>query len=138
MGRDNRVTLRDYIERGLTDLARYHDRDTATLQAEIDRRLSEVQREIESRFRETGAAAAAARSGLDRRIDALADRVDTIRDALAGKTSEGRTGDLQSRLEKAEAALERQRGRLAAYAAIASFLTVAVAVITLVVNHVRL
>lgn len=101
--RGDKVPLRDYTDRALADLARYHDATTGAIQAEIDRRLGEVQRETTFRLNAADAANAT----------------------------------LLTRVERAEAALERQRGRMSAYAAIGSVLVVAVAVLTLILNHVR-
>jgi hypothetical protein len=101
--RGEKVTLRDYVDRGLGDLARYHDAGITGLQGEIDRRLGEIQRETGYRLSENA----------------------TARDALL------------ARVERAEAALERQRGRAAAYAAVSVIAVTIVAVLTLVLNHVR-
>jgi hypothetical protein len=135
------VTLRDYIDRGLGDLARYHDAGITGLQTELDRRLGEVQRETEGRFREQAAAVLAATSALDKRLDAMNEFRESVRDITGRKIDADlfrqTTDALLSRLERAEAALERQRGRMGAYAAVSVFLVTAVTVLTLVLNQIR-
>jgi hypothetical protein len=135
------VPLRDYVDRALADLTRYHDRDTASLQAEIDRRLGEAQRETESRFREQAAAALAATSALDKRLDAMNEFRESIRDTTARKIDTDlyrQTVDsLTARMEAIEATQDRQRGRIAVYSAAGSILIVVVAILTLILNHVQ-
>lgn len=140
--RGDKVPLRDYVDRGLADLARYHDKTVGSIQEEIDRRLSEVQRETEGRFREQATAVAAATAALDKRLDGMNEFREQIRDTTAHKIDGDLfrqvTDALMARVDVAEAALERQRGRMSAYATISAVLVTAVTVLTLVLNHIRL
>ena len=140
--RGDKVPLRDYMDQGLADLARYHDATVDAIQSEIDRRLGEVQRETESRFREQGTALNAASAALDRRLEGMNEFREQIRDVTARKVDDSlvrqTTEALAARVDAAEAALERQRGRMSAYATISVILVTAVTVLTLVLNHIRL
>lgn len=140
--RHDKVKLRDYVDRTLGDLTRYHDRDLAYLQAEIDRRLGEVQRETAGRFREQATTLTASTAALDRRLEQMNEFREQVRDVTARKVDEAlfrqTTGELLARVEKAEAALERQRGRIAAYAVVLTVISVLVAILSLILNHVQL
>lgn len=139
--RGEKVTLRDYVDRGLADLARYHDKTLGDVQAEIDRRFGEVQRETEGRFREQATATRAATAALDKRLDSMNEFRNAIRDVTDRKVDadlyRAATDAILARLDRAESALDRQRGRMGAYVAVSAFLVTAVTVLTLVLNHIR-
>jgi septal ring factor EnvC (AmiA/AmiB activator) len=141
VSRRETVPLRDYIDRGLAELARYHDATVSGIQAEIDRRLGEVQRETEGRLREQATAREQVAASLERRLDGMNEFREQVRDTTARKIDADlfrqTVGELMGRLERAEAALERQRGRMSAYVAGTSFLMLAIAILTLVINHYR-
>ena len=135
------MPLRDYVDRALADLARYHDATVTGIQAEIDRRIGEVQRETEGRFREQATGVAATTAALDKRLDTMNEFREQVRDVTARKVDadlfEQTVTALRGRIDRAEAALERQRGRMGAYAATGTIIVVVVAVLTLVVGHVK-
>ena len=141
MARRDTVPLRDYVDRGLADLARYHDATVAAIQDEIDRRIGEVQRETESRFREQATALAASSAALDRRLESMNEFREQVRDTTARKVNEDLfrqvTEALAARIDLTEATLERQRGRMSAYATISAVLITVVTVLTLILNQVR-
>ena len=138
-GRDA-VPLRDYVDRGLTDLAKYHDVTVSGIQAEIDRRLGEIQRETDLRLSQQAAAVAAATAALDRRLDAMNEFREQIRDTTARKVDTDlyrqASEQIGARLENIESMLDRARGRMSAYAAVSAFLITVVTVLTLVLNHI--
>jgi hypothetical protein len=142
VARRDTVPLRDYIDRAVTDLTRYHDATVSSIQSELDRRLGEVQRETESRFREQAAAVLAANAALDHRLDGMNEFRESIREVTSRKIDTDlftETIDaLRARVERAESALERQRGRMGAYAAVGTIAVIIIAIMTLVINHIRL
>ena len=139
-GRDA-VPLRDYIDRGMADLAKYHDATVSGIQAEIDRRLGEIQRETDLRLSQQAAAVSAATAALDRRLDAMNEFREQIRDTTARKVDTDlyrqASEQIGARLENIESMLDRARGRMSAYAAVSAFLVTAVTVLTLVLNHIH-
>ena len=114
-GGRNAVTLREYIDRGLGDLAKYHDATVNGIQAEIDRRLGEIQRETNTRL-----------DGQAKEATALKDRAGDAADRIV------------DRLDKLEQVIDRQRGRQAAYASLATLAGVILTLLILLAAHVSL
>jgi hypothetical protein len=139
-GRDRTsVSLRDYVDLAVANLARYHDATVSVIQEEIDRRMAEMQRETEGRFREQATALSAASASMDHRLEGMNEFREQVRDTTSRKVDADlfrQTCDaLADRIDRAEGALERQRGRMSAYVAGTSFLLLAIAILTLIINH---
>jgi hypothetical protein len=132
------VPLRDYVDARLADLARYHDTTLRAIQDEIDRRLAVMTHDIEARFGSLTAAADAAASAVDARLERANEFRDAMRDQAAHKTDTGEFRALADRVDKVEQAMDRQRGRMAVYAALSGLILVGIAILTLAVNHIRL
>jgi hypothetical protein len=111
---DQSITPKDYIDARFEDLLIKHQGDFKSVQDEVDRRIDSMRREIDLRFLEAS-----------NRLD----RMEELRDSkLKG---------IDGRLDGVEAIQDRQRGRIAAYATISGVLLIAVAVLTLVLDHVK-
>jgi hypothetical protein len=113
------VPIRDYVDRAVD-----------FLQAEIDRREASRTRAVEK-----------AEEDINRRLSAM----NEFRAAMADQAGRMVTRDaadkqhaaLADRLDKIEAAVDRQRGRQAAYAAIITITGVIVSIAVLIVTHVH-
>jgi len=122
---------REFVERLVNDLRDRHVAELTAIQAEIDRRVAAERHEAELRF-----------TSLDQRFGQLDSAVDRLAGQIAEliprDDAETVTGQLEKRIGLAEAAIQRQRGRTAAYASAMSVLLVLIALLTLILNHVRL
>jgi uncharacterized protein YukE len=129
------VTLRDYVDARLTDLARYHDVTVADIQAEMDRRLANSQRESDQRFAEAQEGIKATATALEHRFEGLNQWRQQSADRENAFATKDLLGALAARLDAIEALLDKQRGRQAVYAAAVGLIVAAVAVITLLLGH---
>jgi len=124
------IPLRDYIDRGMADLTAYHNKDTGQIHAELDRRIVTVMRELDMRFAQ-----------VTDRISHLNELREAMRDQAASfvtaEVINTKFNEIEHRTERLEGAFERQRGRAAAYAAIAGLVGIVATVLTLFINHVR-
>lgn len=137
MARDD-VTLREYIDRRLEDLARYHDTTVKAIQDEIDRRLAVMTHDIEAQFAALAKQTTAAAATLDARLERMNEFRDAMRDQAGRMVTSSRFEDLAARVDTVEKALDQQRGRMTVYAALSGVILILIAIATLIVNHVRL
>jgi uncharacterized protein YukE len=132
------VTLRDYVDARLTDLARYHDVTVADIQAEMDRRLANSQRESDQRFAEAQEGIKATATALEHRFEGLNQWRQQSADRENAFATKDLLATLAQRIDTIEAALDKQRGRQAVYAASLGLIVAVAAVITLLVGHFQL
>jgi hypothetical protein len=112
---DNEVSIKDYVDARLQDLRLMHERDLKNQQDEIDRRIEAAGREMNYRFGQA-----------DERMD----RMDV--------THRARQDLVESQVDDIQGQLNRQRGRMAAYATVTGILLLLLTVFGLVLDHVRL
>ena len=132
------VPLRDYIDARLADLERYHDTTVKAIQDELDRRLAVMTHDVEGRFTAVASQTVTAEATLDARLERMNEFRDAMKDQAARKVDTSEFKALAERVDKAEKALDQQRGRMSVYAALGSLILVGIAILTLAVNHIRL
>ena len=108
------VSWRDYVDRGLGDLARYHDKNMADTREDFGRRLAAMTRETDQRFTQVTISADAAHASHDAQLAHMDERTKLL-----------------------EAALEQSKGRQAAWNYFMALVIVGVTLLTLFINHVR-
>lgn len=130
MAKSEDVAIRVYVDARISDLREFHNHTMQDVQDEIDRRFAGIERE-RAAYMET----------LNERLN----RMNYLREAMRDQqsafvTSElfnATVGALNEKLSDAISAYDRQRGRFAVYSGIGVFVLVAVALMELVLNHVR-
>jgi hypothetical protein len=112
---ENHVTMKEYFDARLSDLYSRHARDLETMQAQVDRRVEALSREMNLRF------------------DQTSDRIDK-----AEEVRDSKFDVLDGHVDRIDETINRQKGRMAAYAVISGIALIALAMVTLVLDHVRL